>query len=96
MVLVAATAAGLVVSRSFVPDLTPEKVWQAIMTPNRGWSTAMAVAVILDATAVLVVPSLAAWSVALFIPVDVVFGHARHADEGPRRLALLRVGPPQS
>jgi len=68
MVLIAATAVGLAMTRLIVPDVTPQEIWETLTTPPRdGWSFFDALEMFAEKGAILIVPSLAAWTLATLI-----------------------------
>ena len=67
MVLVAATAVGFAASHALAPELTPHDIWQALTEPVGNRPIAEVIGGYLELVAILFLPNLMAWSVALLI-----------------------------
>ncbi len=62
LILIAGVAAGLGCFRALVPDLTPQKIWDALVRPKQGWSLWYAFELIAELGVFIGIPFLAAWT----------------------------------
>lgn len=88
LIMIAGIAAGMALVRATNPGITLAEVQHGLLNPRGGWTLLMAFEIVLETSAILVIPFLAAWTPA-YLLVQVTGSRWRRLRRRPGFVACL-------